>query len=267
MSKRKSSVAGAFYPAECSKIKEYIEHFNSSINKEALKEIDVNTRAVIVPHAGYVYSGFTANVAYMVASSRIDIKRVVVIGPSHRVAFKGASVALFDTYESPCGYLAIDKKFSKRLQESYKSINFFENSHQEHSTEVQIPFIQHYFSSTPIVEIVYGDIEPDELATIMEDILQDSSNLLVISTDLSHFYTQKEAKQLDSICIKAVADMDIDMLDRGCEACGMIGIKAILKAAKNKALKTEILDYRTSADASGDDSRVVGYLSALITQP
>jgi AmmeMemoRadiSam system protein B len=264
MSKRKASVAGSFYPDSCSKIKEYITHFNAEINKDALERFTTKVRAVIVPHAGYVYSGFTANVAYKIAASRDDIKRVIIIGPSHRVGFRGVSVAEYDTYESPCGHLAIDKKFSKKLMQSYNQLHFTDKAHHEHSTEVQVPFIQHYFSATPVVEMVYGDIDAYHLAVIVEDLLKDSSNFIVISTDLSHFYTKQEAKKLDSICIKAIDTLNISELDSGCEACGITGVKAMLLAAKSRGLKTQILDYRTSADASGDDSRVVGYLSVLI---
>ncbi len=264
MSSRKANFAGSFYPSECSKIKEYIEYFNNTTNTEALKKIQIKPRAAIVPHAGYIYSGFTANLAYKIASSRSDIKRIIIIGVSHKIGFKGLSVAEYDTYESPCGHLAIDKKFSLKLKQKFSEIHFYEKAHHEHSSEVQVPFLQHYFSATPVVELIYSDIDAKNLAIIIEDLLQDNSNFILISTDLSHFYTKKRAKELDGICIEAIKNINISTLDEGCEACGITGVKAMLLATKSKKLKTYILDYRTSADASGDNSSVVGYVSALI---
>lgn len=264
MSRRESAVSGSFYPEECAKVEAYIKDFNDTINTEALEKITMNTRAIISPHAGYMYSGFTANAAFKIASRRQDIKRIVVIGPSHRVSFLGASVAQFDSYESPCGDLQIDTVFSKKLLDSYEDLHFMSNMHHEHSTEVQMPFIRHYFEGIRIVEIVYGQIDEKALAVVIEDLLEDSANFIVISTDLSHFYTQEEAKKLDTICINAIDTMNITLFDKGCEACGILGVKAMILAAKSKALETQILDYRTSADASGDKSRVVGYVSALI---
>ena len=264
MSKRETAVAGTFYPSECQKIKEYIEYFNNTTNQEALKEFDSDPRAIIVPHAGYMYSGFTANLAYKIASQRNDIRRIIIIGPSHRIGFRGASIAQYNTYESPCGHLAIDTVFSKKLEAKYDILHFFEKAHHEHSTEVQVPFIQNYFSATPLVEMVYSDIDVKDLAIIIDDLLEDSANFIVISTDLSHFYTQDKAEKLDSICIEAIDTMNVSLFDKGCEACGITGVKAMILAGKSRNLKTQILDYRTSADASGDRNRVVGYLSVLL---
>jgi AmmeMemoRadiSam system protein B len=116
-----------------------------------------------------------------------------------------------------------------------------------------------------IVEIVYGQEDPKHLSQIIDYILEDKDNVVVISTDLSHFYNLIEAEQLDNICLKAIESLDINKLHSGCEACGMIGVEAILLSAKRANLKAHILDYRTSAEASGDESRVVGYVSAYFS--
>ena len=264
MSKRESAVAGTFYPSECQKIKEYISHFDSITNEEVLKQYDTFARAVIVPHAGYVYSGFTANLAYKIASQRKDIRRIIIIGPSHRVGFQGASIAQYDTYESPCGHLAIDTVFSRKLEAKYDILHFFEKAHHEHSTEVQVPLIQNYFSATPLVEIVYGDIDVKDLALIIDDLLEDSANFIVISTDLSHFFPKQKANKLDSICLEAIDTLNIDTWNKGCEACGRIGVKALLKSSNKYNLQSRLVDYRTSADITNDDNSVVGYASAVI---
>ena len=114
------------------------------------------------------------------------------------------------------------------------------------------------------MEIVYGDIEYTQLIPLIEEVLEDEQNFLVISTDLSHFYTLKEANFLDSICYKSIDEMDSEAMKKGCEACGMIGVKALIEAGVKKGLESKMMDYRTSYDASSDDQSVVGYLSVLM---
>ncbi|MCK5795040.1 MAG: AmmeMemoRadiSam system protein B [Anaerolineales bacterium] len=260
MSKRTMSVAGSFYPASCSEIERYIRTFNNAVEKEIT--LPFVPKAMIAPHAGYVYSGFTANSAYRLIDTSA-IKKVVVIGPSHRVFINGASVATQDDYASPCGDLPIDRAYSRNLINRYDFLTFREDAHSEHSTETQVPFINHYFNDVKIVEIVYGDIVYQKLVPIIEEALRDEETFVVISTDLSHFYPLEEARKLDSICLKGVENLDIGILDAGCQACGIIGVKAMVQAAKNSGLKSRVIDYRTSYDASGDAGNVVGYLSAL----
>jgi len=260
MDRRKMSVAGTFYPDNCESIKAMIKEFNEKKKKHAL---DFHPKAMISPHAGYVFSGFTANAAYRLINTS-GIKRVVVIGPSHRVYIKGASISYHDRYETPCGDMEIDKHYSKVLAKRYNYIHFKEALHAEHSTETQMPFVQHYFPDAKVVEIVYGEIDSKMMVPMVEEILKDSETFLVISTDLSHFYTQEKANALDEICLRAVKALDFEATKKGCEACGLIGVKALLEAAHNNNYKSELIDYRTSADASGDNSRVVGYMSALI---
>jgi len=258
MSKREMSVAGTFYPSECSEINRYISTFSADLNGKKIK-----ARALVSPHAGYIYSGFTANMAY----SRIDIKgikRVIIIGPSHRLLFQGASIAMFDTYDSPCEEVKIDIQYCEFLLEKYSLLSFNREAHKEHSTETQVPFIKHYFPKANLVEIVYSDMDYKNLVPLVKELLEDKDNLVVISTDLSHFYDLKTANEKDSISYQSIKEMNIKGFDKGAEACGMIGVKAVLEAALSLNLQTEMIDYRTSFDASNDASSVVGYLSALI---
>ncbi|MCJ7764810.1 MAG: AmmeMemoRadiSam system protein B, partial [Thiovulaceae bacterium] len=171
MSRREEAVAGSFYPAECSEIEGYIAHFNTVLDQNDLdiESAEIVPRAVIVPHAGYIYSGFTANVAFKSAArKREKIKRVVVIGPSHRVYINGASIALYDRYASPCGEMKIDLAYSNELKEGFGFLHFDPEAHHEHSTEVQIPFVQHYFPEAELVEIVYGDLDSGELSELID---------------------------------------------------------------------------------------------------
>ena len=223
MNIRKSVVSGSFYPDKKEELLKYINQFNSfKTNNETFE----NIKAIIVPHAGYIYSGFTANLAYKLASNK-KIKRVIVIGPSHRVYLKGASVALYDEYETPLGNLKIDKEFSQNLIDKYDFLDFNVECEFEHSTETQAPFIKHYFENVQLVEIVYGEINYEDLSKVIDEVLVDSDNFVVISTDLSHFYTFEEAQKLDNICLEAIDKKDLKMFDY-CEACGKEGIKAII---------------------------------------
>lgn len=261
---RKAAVSGQFYSASCEEIQEQISHFNALLDenlqdKELLQKY---ARLIISPHAGYVYSGFTANIAHRILANSKP-KRIVVIGPSHRVYIEGASISLHKEYETPCGSLKMDLEYSEKLQLKYH-LHFQENAHQEHSTETQFPFIKHYLPSAKVCEIVYGEINFQVLAELMYEVLQDDDNAVVISTDLSHFYDLQKANLLDNICLDAIATLDNEKMSGLCEACGKIGVMAAIEAAKKLSFKAELLDYRTSADVSGDKQSVVGYLSAIL---
>lgn len=255
---RKTSVAGSFYPDTKDELYTYFEHFNK-IHDDNLTLPTVKSRAVIVPHAGYVYSGFTANAAYRALQER-GIKNFVVIGPSHRVGFNGVSLCNFDNYETPFGEISSADNLEKSIKNNF-DIECLSQAHQEHSTEVQFPFIKHYLPDANIVELVYSNIDPKSISEIIDFVLEQDDCGVIISTDLSHFHDLKEANRLDNICVKAIDNLDTAQLD-GCEACGMIGVEAMILSAKKLGLSSNILDYRTSADASNDTSRVVGYVSA-----
>ncbi len=267
MSTRETSVSGQFYPSNPDEIQAMLEHYNQILDED-LKEgnavLQLKPRAVIVPHAGYVYSGFTANIALRLLSNS-NAKRVVIIGPSHRVYLKGTSISEFDTYQTPLGALLIDTTLVSDLKERF-DLEFIPEAHHEHSTEVQIPFVKIYTPEVLVVELVYGDESPENLAEVIEYLLEDPETAVVISTDLSHYYDIKKANELDSICLDAVKELSTAELHQGCEACGKIGEEAMLVVAKKNGLKSILLDYRTSADASGDESQVVGYMSAAFVE-
>ncbi|AOO63845.1 AmmeMemoRadiSam system protein B [Sulfurospirillum halorespirans] len=259
---RKSAVAGMFYPDNCSEIKHFIDHFTKAMPP---LELDVLPRALIVPHAGYIYSGYTANLAYhYTASKHADIERVVVLGPSHRIYIAGASIALFESYHTPCGEIEIDLELSHALEKQFAFLSFNPLAHEEHSTEVQMPLIRHYFKHAKVVEIVYGDVTSGELSRLIDALLNDEKTLLVISTDLSHFYTEEEANALDQACINAISHLDLHALTHGCEACGITGVKAMVQSALTHNFQAHFLDYRTSFARSNDTSRVVGYASFIL---
>lgn len=256
---RNTSVAGTFYPARGSEVERYFEHF-SKVYDEEFTLTDAISKAIIVPHAGYVYSGYTANIAFRVLKSS-NVKNIIVIGPSHRIAFDGVSICDFSSYETPLGELNTNPTLLKDIKEKF-NIPCLIQAHQEHSTEVQFPFIKYYMPDVNIIEIVYSDANPRFISEIINYALLKEDCGVIISTDLSHFYTLEDANKLDNICLSALDNLDTTTLDSGCEACGKIGVKAMMISAKEMGLNSSILDYRTSADASHDTNRVVGYLSA-----
>jgi len=261
---RKAALKGHFYPKECSKVKAAFTQFNHKFDTIPIeREIQsIIPRAVIVPHAGYIYSGFTANFAYQFLKQS-KAKRIIVIGPSHHHYFQGISGSYYETYETPCGNLKIDSPYLFALAKKFKLV-FQPKAHEkEHSTEVQMPFIKHYFPHNKVIELIYDDTPAQTLANLITALLQNKDNIVVISSDLSHFYSLEEAKIYDDHCLRGVANLDIKALQKGCKACGLTGIQAMILAANQLKLSSKLLDYRTSADASGDSSSVVGYMSAM----
>ena len=262
MSIRKTVVAGSFYPSERDELLALIKSFSKPEIKNVEANSFVHINAMITPHAGFIYSGRLSNISYFLASKQ-NPKRVIVIGPSHRVYFEGSNICLDEKYETPLGNIQVDVEFSKALKNKYGFLNTNEECEFEHSTETQAPFIKYYFPNTKIVEIIYANQDVNSLSELIDELIEDEDNLLVISTDLSHFHSLEKAKELDTYCINAIAKKDISLLEIG-EACGKIGIKAILKTAVKKSLNTKVLAYSTSYDVNNDDSRVVGYTTALI---
>jgi AmmeMemoRadiSam system protein B len=258
------AVAGSFYPSSADEINSMIDYFNTILESHPNVESRFNAlrgNAVIVPHAGWVYSGFTANIAYRILAQSYP-KTVVVIGPSHKVGFEGVSISDCEFYETPLGDLKIDTALVEGLKKQF-ALTMFQEAHHEHSTEVQIPFIKHYMSDVNVVEMVYAHTDPMQISSIIDYLLNQQDLSVVISTDLSHYYSLDEAKKLDAICLEAIRHENSTMLHQGCEACGKIGVEAMLDVAHKRNMEAVLLDYRTSADASGDSSRVVGYASAL----
>jgi len=262
--RRKAAVRGSFYPETCAEIKNTIKRFNRRFDETAISQetLSIKPRAIIVPHAGYVYSGFTANFAYRFLKQS-KVKRIIVIGPSHHHYFKGISGSYYETFETPCGELEIDSPYLFALAKQF-DIGFEPKAHEkEHSTEVQMPFIKHYFPEVKLIELIYGEMHPKVLSNLISALLNNSDNAVVISTDLSHFHSLEEANSLDKKCLKGIAKLDLSELDKGCKACGLTGIQAMILVAQQEKLTSKLLDYRTSAEVSKDASSVVGYMSAI----
>ncbi len=257
--KREMSACGSFYPARAVELERYFQHF-SAVYDDNFTLPNLKSKVVIVPHAGYVYSGYTANIAYRILKNS-GIKKFVVIGPSHRISFEGISLCDFQSYDTPFGEIDSENDLVEKLQDRF-NLACLRESHIEHSTEVQFPFLKHYIPDVKIVELIYSQVDAKYISHIIDFILEQEDCGVIISTDLSHFYELNEAKKLDMVCLESIEKLDLELLRKGCEACGIVGVQAMMLSAKKLSLNSTLLDYRTSADLSEDASSVVGYMSA-----
>ena len=266
---RPPAVAGLFYPSDSYKLRTDINNMLSTVESKPFAKHIVG---IVSPHAGYVYSGKTAAYGFNLLKNK-NYDKVIIISPSHREYFAGASIFNGDAYETPLGVVEIDKELAQKIIEGSKTIFFgMEGHRQEHAIEVQIPFLQTVLTDFKIVPIVMGDqgeVFVDDLANQIAKAVDDKT-LIVASSDLSHFYSKQKAFELDSIVAKHISDFDYEKLQndlnsRKCEACGGGPIVVLMKVAGLLNKKKSMLLHRSdSGDVSGDNSEVVGYLSAAI---
>ncbi len=260
--RRPMTNAGLFYPEECLKLEGQFAAFRNRAQHEKRELPKQMPRAIIVPHAGYVFSGYTADLVYR-SALKSRAKRVILVGPSHHTYFTGISAFGGEAFATPCGILRSDTSYLEQLKQQF-AVQDLDTLYKEHSTEVQLPFINHYMPEKKVIELVYGEITPQALFEMMQYLLKDPDNLVVVSSDLSHYYAQKEAHKRDFVCLHGVEALDVSILKHGCEACGYTGVEALVHAADTLGLQSELLDYRTSADTSGDRQHVVGYMGAIV---
>jgi len=263
MNIRKAGNSGRFYPSKSAQIIKMIDEWEDFLkNSEYSIKNENKYKIAIVPHAGYIYSGFTAYCSLKKLQT-YKFDKLVVVGPSHHVHIHGFSIAENEEFETPFGNLKNDNEMVDKI-ESLFDVDYSSNAHYlEHSTENQFPLIKYLFPDIKIIEIIYGNISTKTLTDLFSFILNSKNTGLVISTDLSHFHTLSQAIKIDNNCIEALQQLNPDLLQQ-CEACGKPGLLAILNYCMDNVYNIEIVDYRTSAEMSGDTTRVVGYLGAVI---
>ncbi|MEO5379068.1 MAG: AmmeMemoRadiSam system protein B [Magnetococcus sp. DMHC-6] len=255
---RVPAVAGMFYPERPEVLRTMVRQF--------LAQVPVGKGspcAMIAPHAGYVYSGYTAACAYRTLSvAQISSpRRVFVLAPSHRCRLVGVSVGNYRAYATPLGEVSLDEEIIQRLLQQADVSRANAPHQQEHSLEVQLPFLQEVLGHFQLVPLVYGEISHRRLAAlVLENMAAD--DLLVASSDLSHFHPYEEAKKLDANCHRAVLGLDAPAMNQN-EACGRTAMAALLEIAKQRNWRPVLADYRNSGDTAGDKQRVVGYASYL----
>jgi len=266
---RKSVIAGSWYPGKSYVLRKDIEdYFSQAADAEVKGEIV----GLVAPHAGYVYSGQVAAYAYkLVRGKKYDA--VVVVGPSHRVAFSGVSVFSKGGYETPLGVVSVAEDLAEDIKKFSKVVNNIPAAHlQEHSVEIQLPFLQVALGNISFVPLVMGDQRAEtcyDLAAAIYQAARGKKILIVGSSDLSHFHNYASAAQMDAVVLKHLQDGDaaglLKSLDSDiCEACGGGPMAvALLVAQRIGAGKSRLLKYANSGDVTGDKNSVVGYAAAV----
>jgi AmmeMemoRadiSam system protein B len=249
-----SSVAGMFYPDDPRVLHEMIQQFLS--NADASLPIP---KAIIAPHAGYIYSGSTAAAVYAsLAKAKSQIKRVILLGPAHRYPFSGLAVTDADGFATPLGEIAIDKEAIKNvlLLPQVQVVN--EAYAGENSLEVQLPFLQEVLGDFKLVPILIGEADNAQIVEVLEKLWGGKETLIVISSDLSHYLDYKSAKNIDAATIEAILKLRPQDIAYE-QACGRKAINALLTVARDKKLKPKLIAACSSGDTAGDKSAVVGY--------
>jgi AmmeMemoRadiSam system protein B/AmmeMemoRadiSam system protein A len=258
MTVREPAVAGSFYPAQPAQLTAMIDRFLA-----AVPEPPPGARpfAVIAPHAGYVYSGAVAAHAYAQLKPHADaISRVVLIGPAHRVPFRGIAVSTAEAFVTPLGPIEQDLGAIERLLALPGVVALDEAHRLEHSLEVHLPFLQRVLGDFRLVALVAGAASPANVAYVLSALCDDPGTLLVISTDLSHYLDYQSAARLDRATIDAVLGGEADSISEE-GACGRTPVKGLMQLAKERNLRPTLLDLRNSGDTAGSKDRVVGYAS------
>ncbi len=251
---RTPAVAGMFYPDDPATLTSMIDGYL------ALARMGTGApKALIAPHAGYIYSGPIAASAYaQLAPARATINRVVLLGPSHRVPFQGLALSQAEAFVTPLGSIALDQEAIATIR-SLKQVHELDAAHaMEHSLEVHLPFLQRVLDSFKLVPLVVGEATPEEVAEVLDKLWGGAETLIVISSDLSHYHDYATARAMDgetSHLIQSLSPTEID----GEHACGCRPINGLLRAARERGLHATVLDLRSSGDTAGPRDRVVGY--------
>jgi len=261
---RPAAVAGMFYPGDRRELAASVQYYLSQAEIETDAAVP---KAIIAPHAGYVYSGPVAATAYArLKPARGVIRRVVLAGPCHRVPVRGLAVSGADAFATPLGDVPLDRQAIDRILH-LPQVETFDATHaQEHSLEVHLPFLQSILDDFVLVPLVVGQAGADEVAEVLESLWGGSETLIVISSDLSHYLDYDSAQKIDGDTCRAIENLDSSGLGRD-HACGRVPVGGLLALAKRKGLEVATVDLRNSGDTAGDKARVVGYGSWVFVEP
>lgn len=264
MSIRPAAVAGSFYPGEpsilASEVATYLAQARANAGARQAP------KAIIAPHAGYIYSGpIAASVYARLEPLRGRVKRVVLAGPAHRVWVEGIAVPSAAAFESPLGPVRLDRAAIERLGAlPFAEVN--DRAHAlEHSLEVHIPFLQSVLGDFQLVPIVVGDASPAQMAQVFDTLWGGDETLVVVSSDLSHYLPYESARLRDRDTAERIMRLDAQLVPD--EACGCAPINGLLRAARVRGLVPERIDVRNSGDTAGDRDRVVGYGAFAFHEP
>lgn len=257
---REPAVAGMFYPADPTELRNTVQGLLADIAAEGPAP-----KALIAPHAGYPYSGPVAATAYArLRGIRERIRRVVLLGPSHRVAFYGLACSSAEFFRTPLGDIPVDQSALAALRD-LPQVHLLDEAHAlEHSLEVQLPFLQEVLDNFSLVPLVVGDARPAEVGEVLEQLWDGPQTLIVISSDLSHYHDYFTAQQMDSATSRAIERLDPDAI-RHEGACGRNPVNGLLYVAARRGLTVHTVDLRNSGDTAGPRDAVVGYGAYLFS--
>ena len=253
---RHPAVAGTFYPADPNELKTMLEGFIKAVPETG--ETDV-PRAIIAPHAGYIYSGPVAATAYArIIPAHHKFTRVVLLGPSHRVPFRGLAASSASHFSTPLGLIPLDTAGINEVAQ-LPQVQLLDQAHlQEHSLEVHLPFLQMVLDDFSLIPLVVGDADPEQVSQVLEKFIGDEHTLIVISSDLSHYHDYHTAQQMDRATSNAIEQLDINAIGYE-DACGRGPMSGLLKLAQQHHFKVKTVDLRNSGDTAGPRDQVVGY--------
>ncbi|MFH1394312.1 MAG: AmmeMemoRadiSam system protein B [Candidatus Micrarchaeota archaeon] len=250
---RPAAVAGTFYPEEPGKLRAMIDGFLANVEEIAPGK----PRGMVVPHAGYIYSGQVAAFGYkQLQEHGRGIEKIILIGPSHYAPFFGAAEYGPGFWQTPLGVVRVGA-LGDRVENRELIITAPKIHMPEHSLEVQVPFLQVVMGEFTLFPMLTGDIVPTVLADEMLNLVDDRT-FIIASSDLSHYHPYEKAVRLDSIANEAVPNFGFEKL-KGAEACGMTAVRTLMHIAKSSKWKGKMLEYKNSGDTAGDKSQVVGY--------
>lgn len=252
---RLPAVAGVFYPSDAAVLREDITRYLNAVPDLPAER----PKAIVSPHAGFMYSGPVAAFAYAaVRPYAPDIRRVVLLAPAHRFPFRGLAVPSVDIFRTPAGDVRIDTALIEKLLEN-DTVNVLDVAFDnEHAIEVQLPFLQQVMADFSLAPILVGDAQDEDVAGVVDAIWGGEETLVVISSDLSHYLDYESARQRDDRTRMAIEGMAPEQLSSH-DACGFLPLRGLLKVARRKGLRMETLDMRNSGDTAGSREQVVGY--------
>lgn len=260
---RPTAVAGAFYPASPAILNQDVDQLLAAVSNHQGEASQ--PKALIVPHAGYIYSGQTAANAYALLRPYANkIKRVVLLGPTHRVAVNGLALPSVQFFSTPLGAIALDQAACKQLQQLPQVVISDAAHAAEHSLEVQLPFLQKTLGNFTLVPLAVGNVSSEEVAAVLNLLWGGPETLILISSDLSHFHSYDEARQIDQNTVNTI--LQGRLLHSYEQACGACPINGLLLAAQSHRLTAQLIDCCNSGDTAGDRTRVVGYAAFAFTE-
>jgi MEMO1 family protein len=253
---RPPAVAGAFYPGASADLRSQV----SALLAAARTANSPRPKALIAPHAGYIYSGPVAASAYAsLAPHRHEYSRVVLLGPTHRVHLRGLALPEAETFATPLGEISLDRDAVAALRR-LPQICVSDRAHAlEHSLEVHLPFLQQMLCGFTLVPLAVGEASVPEVAEVLDLLWGGDETLIVVSSDLSHYLPYSQARQVDEQTARMILDLAPDLNHE--QACGATPVNGLLHTAARRGLRPALLDLRNSGDTAGDKNRVVGYAS------